>query len=1374
MPQSDNQLDNRIDASPDTVIEDSLVTQDKIIIGNIQGSNFAIGTGAKVIINQVRTAVEVAKRDNELEQAALAEAVIDYINKLDHQVEQSKDELAEIEPYKALLPYRLADASLFFGRNQAKRDLLTSVAGKRRGPLTVLHSVSGSGKTSLLQAGLAATLLADEHLPLYVRPWRKSPTEAIKHTLLPNMISTPNLAQVPLRTFLLEVLRVLNPKTTLFILLDQFEEFFLLGDEAQRESFIDELGECIDDETLRVRFVLSIRSDRFANLSEFRSRIPTIFANEYTLKPLTVQEAEQAIRQPAALASLIYAPNVVPHLVNELQRQDGQQTHIIPAQLQLVCWALFSSLGENHQTITQATVEEMGGVPGILRNYLKQVVSREIIAEQRDLAHKILEALVRSDRTRDIKTTTELARLIGSQQELPEVLKLLVISRLLRVIGDETSNEDEAYELAHDYLIPQIELDPKTIARKVAQELLDQEVEAYQRNLKFLITGEKLKTIEGQENNLYFSVEAEELYRRSKTARWWNRITLRGLIIGVLLALCSILSLCQSLNTAQGRLDNANNALVTATKVIFTAQEEAAIAAASQATAQSEQATAEVAEATAVAAGATADVARSTAEARQGTAVSDLGTAEAAEATAIAAEVTAGVARSTAEARQGTAVSEQATAEAASAQAAQAQATAAASQATAEAGEELAISAEQTAQAERAAAEAAAQEAAAAAEQARQAQAAAEAAQAAAKEAEKAAEEAARQAERDKLAAEEAARNAEATRVAVEIEKEVAEQTLAETERVAAIVRKTVNCPTGMNPRAITFDGTNIWVTNLADNTVTKFIDSDCNQIETFSTGSAPTAMISGNGAVWIANRFDNTIQKIDIATGITTTLSIGLPGKGEPTALLFQSGIIWVASDKENLLHKFDPNTSTILASYNTQDDPTALTFDGTYIWVANASSNTVSRIDSTTGATTIIAVGARPVSLSYDGNFVWVVNRNNDTLTKIQASDGTVMGTFSTPNFPDDVIFADRNIWTANMDDNSITRLDPNTGTILSEVATGRTPTAMVFDGGNMWVVAEDDNLVQKIPITIQLTDPEPVDLIYDGTYLWTANKAGNTITKLAPNLNEQPRSFSVGQEPVGLVSTGAYLWIINQVDDTVSKVRVADGMTLEIFAVGNKPIAITYDGTYIWVVNENDDTLTRLNEANGTSVSFGGMDDPVDILYDGTYIWVTNEGDDTLVKLDSDGTPIVTYSLSQSPRSFLYDGIYFWVGYTDIGLTTSLLQIRASDGMQISDTSLANNGSPVLAYDGTYLWVTSPSSDIVTRVLVANPTVQTAFPVCDKPSALFYANNEIWLACQDDDLIQKLPTDVEHVGIASLPLSPLSPDSIITHLYLPLIFK
>ena len=56
-------------------------------------------------------------------------------------------------------------------------------------------------------------------------------------------------------------------------------------------------------------------------------------------------------------------------------------------------------------------------------------------------------------------------------------------------------------------------------------------------------------------------------------------------------------------------------------------------------------------------------------------------------------------------------------------------------------------------------------------------------------------------------------------------------------------------------PEGILSDGSNIWVANSGDNTVTK-IDINSNTVESIEVGDGPQSLINHNGDVFISRRY--------------------------------------------------------------------------------------------------------------------------------------------------------------------------------------------------------------------------------------------------------------------------------------------------------------------------------------------------------------------------------------------------------------------------------------------------------------------------------------------------------------------------------------
>jgi hypothetical protein len=390
-------------------------------------------------------------------------------------------------PYKGLVAYGLSDAEFFFGRDLAIAELLDCLHNNR---LTVLHAESGAGKTSLLQAGIAPQLLASQRLPVRIRALDENPTVAVKKTFLRDLDSAPRLAEVPLRDFLHHVDTMLGLEMGLFVFLDQFEEFFTRLAPSERPGFVTELAECLDDSVLDVGWVIALRSEFFGQLSRFEPDVYP-FKNGYLLERLSKEEAQEVVVKPAALRGVRFERGLADKLLSVLD-VDGVQ----PSQLQLVCSALWERREREETAITHMPE---GGVEGILKGYLNDVVSKQF-GELEKPARRVLEALVTHDGRRDLLTRDELAVEIASLEVTPDafdkILERLVSSRLLQVEKvDRGDTKELAYELVHDYLVNEIELDHDRQARKLVQEMLREANEPWRREKGHGMTQEELETV---------------------------------------------------------------------------------------------------------------------------------------------------------------------------------------------------------------------------------------------------------------------------------------------------------------------------------------------------------------------------------------------------------------------------------------------------------------------------------------------------------------------------------------------------------------------------------------------------------------------------------------------------------------------------------------------------------------------------------------------------------------------------------------------------------------------------------------------------------------------------------------------------------------
>jgi len=496
-----------------------LVGRDKIVTGDLTNTYAAIGAGASLIVQKARSRVGESKREERFIEERLAdglEAQLDHYRRL----AQMTAFAPSVNPYRALKSYEIEHAGLFYGR-AADIDQLWGYLNR---PLSVVRAESGAGKSSLLKAGLASRLLAGGHLPIYLRPIDRYPGDELKAWFAADFDTQPGYERLradSLTGFLERVTRLLEKGRFVVILIDQFEEFFYYLPEGERKRFAAELADCVERLRGGVRWMFAIRDEKYSGFGEFHPAINLSFQDTYALR-WTPAQARETIVEPARLCGLGYEPLLPDRIISELT-EDGRA--LSPLHLQLVCHTLFEAHRGDHQgdphSIATVDYDRLGGARGMLEHYLQDVLARSAEEADRDAARFVLGELVTSDFRRARRSAAALAaqwQLVApdSRVALPHVINALVVNGLLVVRG---AGETAEYELTHDFLAQRIRLDPQTQARKLAAELLAQDLRLWRDSppeAEALIPAERLARIEPYVAFLALSEEERELLRRSR------------------------------------------------------------------------------------------------------------------------------------------------------------------------------------------------------------------------------------------------------------------------------------------------------------------------------------------------------------------------------------------------------------------------------------------------------------------------------------------------------------------------------------------------------------------------------------------------------------------------------------------------------------------------------------------------------------------------------------------------------------------------------------------------------------------------------------------------------------------------------------------
>src|SRR5688572_20566374 len=217
-------------------------------------------------------------------------------------------------PFVGPQPLNAADG--IHGRDEEVRELLWFFTAER---IVWLHSPSGAGKTSLVQAGLVPHLKADdfEVLPLIrVNREQSSGRNRYEASTLSCLVEGPLDGGSGLYGLLAER----KTGKSRVLIFDQFEEILTLDstDLAEKKSFFEILGRVLRLNDIWALFV--VREDFLPALDPFARYIPTLMNHRFRLDLLLVDKARQAMEQIAASGGRTFNPQASAHLAAELSK----------------------------------------------------------------------------------------------------------------------------------------------------------------------------------------------------------------------------------------------------------------------------------------------------------------------------------------------------------------------------------------------------------------------------------------------------------------------------------------------------------------------------------------------------------------------------------------------------------------------------------------------------------------------------------------------------------------------------------------------------------------------------------------------------------------------------------------------------------------------------------------------------------------------------------------------------------------------------------------------------------------------------------------------------------------------------------------------
>ena len=394
-------------------------------------------------------------------------------------------------PFKFLDAFELKDNNVFFGRKEETDELYNMVF---KTPLLLVYGISGTGKTSLIQCGLAGRFTGPNWLPLFIRR-TDNINAAIQRAFAPvipeDMPAPENLKD----TVSLLFRYYLRP---VYLIFDQLEELFILGNQEEQETFARSIRELLSAE-LPCKIILVMREEFIGQLYHLEKEIPSIYDFRLRVEPMGFKKVKEVITNSfnAFNITLEDAGQNIKHIYRKISAgKSGVQLPYLQVYFDMLWREDYDraqgagapihpgkeAAGENIPALklTTAEIEAFGAIEDVLARFLRQqeqILQTDLGKNHADMpAHavrRLLGIFVTEEGTKRpvkffradgiIRLEEKAARFLPylPPEAQDFALERLISARLLR------ERDNNILELAHDSLAALIDQERSDEDRKL-------------------------------------------------------------------------------------------------------------------------------------------------------------------------------------------------------------------------------------------------------------------------------------------------------------------------------------------------------------------------------------------------------------------------------------------------------------------------------------------------------------------------------------------------------------------------------------------------------------------------------------------------------------------------------------------------------------------------------------------------------------------------------------------------------------------------------------------------------------------------------------------------------------------------------------------
>lgn len=367
-------------------------------------------------------------------------------------------------PYKFLDSYSAEDKSIFFGRDREVEEVYDKVFQSK---LLLVYGASGTGKSSIINCGLANKFEEEDWFPIHIRRGGNI-RRSLFNQVQKEAIHQVNISEDEASTNkgLEKVINsvYLDHFKPIYLIFDQFEELFIFGFKDEWEDFISGIRYLMDTD-LDVHFIFIIRGEYLEFLSEFEEHIPEFFDNRMRIEKMTRKRAEAIVSGPAQLHSIEVDQGFEENLLKKLSPDKSQiELTFLQVFLDKIYKSAASRSGGDAIKFTNESLDELGQLGNILAEFVDEQLFQ---MEDPKAALTVLKSFVSLQGTKVQKTVEESKNYchdLGLELTMDEVENIVHSFVSKRILKDHDDNG--RYELRHD-----------SLAQKIYEKITNQEKE---------------------------------------------------------------------------------------------------------------------------------------------------------------------------------------------------------------------------------------------------------------------------------------------------------------------------------------------------------------------------------------------------------------------------------------------------------------------------------------------------------------------------------------------------------------------------------------------------------------------------------------------------------------------------------------------------------------------------------------------------------------------------------------------------------------------------------------------------------------------------------------------------------------------------------